>query len=319
MNGFRLDMDLDFSYTDESGTVTRGTAQAGGSEVRIAVDGLQSFVSGGMPSLDDIRPLAKTLADRGLSVVVDGPDGPIVSLGAVASPASQRLITRSPHIKLGKLGALAPLMKRGRRSPRFSLLPPQTPLPLMPTVRRSIVRRATTTHHSRGSGRPRLIFVQDSVTWNGQVPREYTLSREIVRIGSDGSSDVQLDGLEGLHAEIVHNADDEYVLVPHGKVTGSVASTGESVLRTGARIQMGSAAAAAANSPIRHRSLTRGQEPRNGTDRGASADCRLLRSGGRRIPSHVLGIHDPVGIALLGQEPLALRREVLVERVPRHQ
>jgi len=239
VNGFRLDMDLDFSYTDGSGAVTRGTAQAGGTEARIAVDGLEPFGSGGMPPLDDIRPLAKTLAERGLSVVVDGPDGHIVSLGAVASPAPQRLIRRSPHIKLGKLGALAPLMKRGRRAPRFSLLPPQTPLPLMPTVRRSIVRRATTTHHSRGSGRPRLIFVQDSATWNGQVPREYTLSREIVRIGSDGSSDVQLDGLDGLHAEIVHNADDEYVLVPHGRVTGSVASTGESVLRTGARIQMG--------------------------------------------------------------------------------
>lgn len=240
MNGFRLDMDLDFSFTDESGTVTRGTARASGSEVRIAVDGLESFGSSGMPSLDDVRPLAQTLADRGLTVVVDGPDGHIVSLGAVTSPASQRLITRSPHIKLGKLGALAPLMKRGRRSARaFSLLPPQTPLPLMPTVRRSIVRRVTTTHHTRGSGRPRLIFVQDSATWNGQVPREFTLSREIVRIGSDASSDVQLAGLDGLHAEIVHNADDEYVLVPHGKVAGSVASTGESVLRTGARIQMG--------------------------------------------------------------------------------
>lgn len=240
MNGFRLDMDLDFSFTDESGAVTRGTAAAAGSEIRVAVDGLEPFTSSGMPALEDIRPLAKTLADRGLTVVIDGPEGRIVSLGVVTSPASQRLLTRSPHIKLGKVAALAPLLRRGRRSARgFSLLPPQTPLPLMPTVRRSIVRRVTTTHHTRGSGRPRLIFVQDSATWNGQVPREFTLSTELVRIGSDASSDVQLAGLDGLHAEIVHNADDEYVLVPHGRVAGSVAPNGESVLRTGARIQMG--------------------------------------------------------------------------------
>lgn len=39
----------------------------------------------------------------------------------------------------------------------------------------------------------------------------------------------------------------------------------------------------------------------------------------RGIPSDVLGIHDPVGIPLLGQEPLAFRSEVLIERVPGHQ
>ncbi|PTT61122.1 FHA domain-containing protein [Arthrobacter sp. HMWF013] len=240
MPGYRLDLDLDFSYTDESGTVTRGSARAAGTAVTITVDGLDAVLGGSMPSLEEIRPLAKALADQGLSVTIDGPDGSIVSLGAVNSPASQRLVTRSPHIRLGKLGALVPLMRPGRRPSRaFSLLPPETPLPLMPTVKRKITRRVTTTHHTRGSGRPRLIFVQDAAQWDGQTPREVTLDRETFSIGADPGSSLQLAGLEPLHAEIRHDENDEYILVPHGEVSGSVSRTGPSVLRTGARIQLG--------------------------------------------------------------------------------
>lgn len=233
-------MHLDFSYTDESGAVTRGSAKAAGTELTITVDGLDGFRGGAMPSLEEIRSLAKMLADQGLSFAIDGPDGRIVSLGAVSSPASQRLVTRSPHIKLGKFGALVPLMRQGRRpSPGFPLLPPQTPLPLMPTVKRTITRRITTTHHTRGSGRPRLIFVQDSDRWTGQIPREVNLRREIFTIGGDAGADLQLAGLDPLHAEIRHDENDEYILVPHGEVRGSVNRTGPSVLRTGARIQVG--------------------------------------------------------------------------------
>jgi hypothetical protein len=240
VSGYRLDLDLDFSYTDESGTVTRGSARAAGTAVTITVDGLDAVRGGSMPSLEEIRPLAKTLADQGLSVTIDGPDGSIVSLGAVNSPASQRLVTRSPHIKLGKLGALVPLMRPGRRPSRaFSLLPPETPLPLMPTVKRKITRRVTTTHHTRGSGRLRLIFVQDTAQWDGQIPREVTLDRETFSIGADPGSSLQLAGLDPLHAEIRHDENDEYILVPHGDVSGSVSRTGPSVLRTGARIQLG--------------------------------------------------------------------------------
>jgi hypothetical protein len=240
VSGYRLDLDLDFSYTDESGTVTRGTARAAGTAVTITVDGLAAVSGGAMPSLEEIRPLAKTLAEKGLSVTIDGPDGSIVSLGAVNSPASQRLVTRSPHIKLGKLGALVPLIKQGRRPSRaFPLLPPETPLPLMPTVRRKITRRVTTTHHTRGSGRPRLIFVQDAAQWDGQIPREVTLDQETFSIGADPGSSLQLAGLDPLHAEIRHDENDEYILVPHGEVSGSVSRTGSSVLRTGARIQLG--------------------------------------------------------------------------------
>ena len=238
---FRADINLDFSLQEASREEVRGSVRASGSEVVVALDRIDVLQSQRLPSLGDLRPLAKTLSDQGLTVVVDGPDGRIISLGAVEAPATQRVITRSPHIKLGKLGALAPMLKRGRRSPArgVSLLPPGTLLPLLPTVKRRIPRRITTTHYTRGGGRPRLIFVQDSKSWNGQVPREFSLTAERVSIGSDESVDLQLPGLDGVHAEIVHNDQDEYVLVRHGKVTGSFGAGSTSVLRTGSRLQMG--------------------------------------------------------------------------------
>ncbi|CAM3095211.1 hypothetical protein PSET11_01235 [Arthrobacter ulcerisalmonis] len=240
MAQYRLDVDLDFTYTDESGSVTTGTARGAGTEVTVSLDSLAPMGGGGMPSLEDVRPFADMLAGKGVSVTLAGPDGAIVSLGAVNSPASQRLVTRSANIKLGKLGALMPLVRQGRRkSTAASLLPPATPLPLLPTVRRKVIRRITTTHYTRGSGRPRLIFVQDAASWTGQVPREVLLDAETLTIGSDPGSGLLLEGLDGVHAEIRHDDQDEYVLVPHGRVSGSVSGNGPAVLRTGARIQMG--------------------------------------------------------------------------------
>lgn len=236
----RLDIDLDFSITDESGAVTTGRAEAAGTEVTVSLDGVGPLSGGGLPSLEAIKPLAEFLSRQGISVTLAGPDGNIVSLGKVDSPAAQRLVTRSPHIKLGKLGSLLPLVRQGRRQPGGTpLLPPVTPLPLFPTVQRKVVRRVTTTHYARGGGRPRLIFVQDAASWTGQIPREVALTEDITTIGSNPGSGLELEGLEALHAEIRHDDQDEYVLVPHGPVSGSVARSGPSVLRTGARIQMG--------------------------------------------------------------------------------
>lgn len=238
---FKADINLDFSLTEVSGEETHGSVKASGTEVVVSLDRIEGLLSQRMPSLGDIRPLARTLSDQGLSIVVEGPQGRIISLGAVEVPASQRVITRSPHIKLGKFGALATFLNRGRRTPvrSFSLIPPGTLLPLLPTVKRKIPRRTTTTHYTRGSGRPRLIFVQDSASWNGQIPREFDLTADRVRIGSHESAELQLPGLDGVHAEIVHNDQDEYILVRHGKVSGSFGQGSNSVLRTGARIQMG--------------------------------------------------------------------------------
>ncbi|MDN3937651.1 FHA domain-containing protein [Arthrobacter sp. YD4] len=238
---FRVDADLEFSVTEPSGGGTSGTVQAAGTEVKVTLSSLDSSLGQRMPSLQQLRPLAKTLAEQGLTVVIEGPQGLIASLGAVRTGRAQRLLTRSPHIRLGNVRTVAPLARRGGRTKDagMSLLPPETPLPLLPTVKRRIVRKVTTTHHTRGSGRPRLIFVQDSATWDGQVPREFNLSGERMSIGSGPDADLRLDGLESIHAEIVHNERDEYVLVRHGVVTGSFGPADSSILRTGARLQMG--------------------------------------------------------------------------------
>jgi len=238
---FKIDADLQFSLAEPAGGVAAGTVQAAGTEVKVTLSSLDSALAHRMPTLQQLRPLAKTLADQGLTVVVEGPQGLIASVGAVRTSRAQRLLTRSAHIRLGSLRTVAPLARRGGHATKrgISLLPPETPLPLLPTVKRRIIRRVTTTHHTRGSGRPRLIFVQDSATWDGQLPREFNLSAERISIGSGPEADLQLAGLEPIHAEIVHNDRDEYVLVRHGVVTGSFGPTDSSVLRTGARLQMG--------------------------------------------------------------------------------
>ncbi|MCB5274014.1 hypothetical protein BJG92_01541 [Arthrobacter sp. SO5] len=238
---FRADINLDFSLLEDSGAETKGSVHAAGTEVVVSVDRIDALRSQRLPSLAAIRPLAKALSDQNITVVVEGPHGRIMSLGAVDVPRPQRALTRSPHIRLGKLGALAPMLKRRRRTPArsFSLLPPGTMFPLLPTVKRTIPRRITTTHYTRGGGRPRLIFVQNAVSWNGQIPREFNLTAERVRIGSDQAAELQLPGLDPVHAEIVHNDRDEYVLVRHGKISGSFGQGSTSVLRTGARIQLG--------------------------------------------------------------------------------
>jgi hypothetical protein len=240
----RLDIDLAFSRSqnDDGGTprVMNGTVSAAGSEVTIYCDDpAAAGGGGGFPSLDSVRELAATLAHKGLTVTITGPSGTLVSIGKVETSMAQRLMTRSPHIRTGSLAALAPLIRTGRGKSGTPMLPPSTPLPLVPTVNRRIRRQVTTTHHTAGSGRPRLIFVQDSDSWNGQVPREVNLVGEKMVIGSSPDADLVLDGLQPVHATVEHNGDDEYVLIPHGPVRGSVQPDGPSILRTGARVQLG--------------------------------------------------------------------------------
>ncbi|MBG6225331.1 hypothetical protein IWX63_001903 [Arthrobacter sp. CAN_A2] len=247
-SSLRLDIDIDFSLGEpaidgkpEAGL--SGTVKAAGTTVEIFVDDPGSFRGNNLPGLGQVRDVARQLAERGLAVSVSGPKGLLVSIGAVESSVAQRLITRSPHIRLGSPGTLAPLLGIGRRAlakgDAPSLIPPSTPFPLVPTVNRRIRRTITTTHYLRGAGRPRLIFVQNSSTWTGQVPREFELVADRTTIGSGEDAMLNLTGLDALHAEVLHTEDDEYVLVPHGVITGSVSGREPSVLRTGARIQFG--------------------------------------------------------------------------------
>jgi hypothetical protein len=87
-----------------------------------------------------VRPLAERLDDLGLTLVVRGPDGPLVRLGAgVDAPWWQWPATRSSRIELLSRRALT----RSLRGPRvFEVaLPPSTVLPAVTDRQRSRRRR----------------------------------------------------------------------------------------------------------------------------------------------------------------------------------
>lgn len=249
----RLDIDMAFSCTvdgdgpsdgssDGPGRSAEGSIQATGHEVEVYLDNPALFQADRTPLLGSVRSFAKELASRGLLLRVKGPDGELVSLGAVKASTAQRLLTGSAFIRLGSWRALAPLAGRFsfKETPKDSFVPPGTPWPLVPMVHRRIPRNITTTHYSAGGGRPRLFLVRDGQYWDGTMPEEFNLKEGTTTIGSSDDADVVLDGLEPLHAEIRHTDQDEYVLHSTGHVGGSVDEhADETTLRTGARLIMG--------------------------------------------------------------------------------
>jgi hypothetical protein len=256
----RLDIDLVFSLAEPSGEAPpesnaapsmaermTGTITASGLDVEVYSSKPELFAWARTVKLKDLRRLAADLAERGLTVSLAGPEGVIIRLGAVQAPVIKRLLTGSPHIVLGSRNALVSLLRRRGAAPANAPslpLPPSTLFPLIPTFDRRIRRRITTTHYAAGAGRPRLIFVVGSENWNGQRPREFDLLPGVTTIGSSPSADLQLQGLQPLHAEIRHDDNDEYVFFPLGQAAGgarpmSGRNEDGQVLRTGARIEMG--------------------------------------------------------------------------------
>lgn len=243
----RLDIDLAFAEQDGGADAGipgfEGTITAAGSDVRVVINDPSRLPGNGRRTLAELSTVADALAARGISVRVEGPDGPILHLGDVRSSVLQRMVTGSAHIRLGSVAAVAPLLVRRDRGPSVPV-PPGTPLPLVPTVNRRVRRRVTTTHYTPGSGRPRLIFAVGSATWDGKPPREFDLLPERTVIGSGDEADLRLAGLAPVHAEIRHEGDDEYVLYGFDEVGGGGASVegrrGDGrILRTGARIELG--------------------------------------------------------------------------------
>lgn len=241
-----LDIDLRFSLDepDDAGSPLTGSVHANGLDIEVFLSNPERFVHHHLTSLSALRTVAAGLAEHSLVVSLFGPDGLIARIGAVQAPLAQRIITRSPHLMLGTTSAVTALIKRWRQGPgeNLVLLPPSTPFPLVPTVSRRITRRVTTTHYAPGAGRARLIFVVGSENWDGRPPREFDLLPAVTRIGSAADADLRLDGLDGLHAEIRHDENDEYVLVAHGLVGGGSSTASPErgmILRTGARIEMG--------------------------------------------------------------------------------
>ncbi|MBX0299731.1 FHA domain-containing protein [Cryobacterium sp. 1639] len=242
-----LDIDLRFSLDepDDAGSAPlTGSVHADGLDIEVFLSNPERFLHHHLTSLAAVRTVAAGFAEHSLVVSLFGPDGLIARIGAVQAPVAQRMVTRSPHLMLGNAAAVTALLRRWRQGPqeRLVTLPPSTPFPLVPTVSRRIKRRVTTTHYTPGAGRARLIFVVGSENWDGRPPREFDLLPGITRIGSAPYADLQLEGLDDLHAEIRHDDNDEYVLHARGVVGGgsSTASPEQGlILRTGARIEMG--------------------------------------------------------------------------------
>jgi hypothetical protein len=238
----QLDIDLAFSVTSGENELS-GTVKAAGSEIEVFLAEPTEMLAG-RRSLASVRQLALELAKRGVVVSVSGPSGLLAKIGAVKAPVGDRMLTGSKHIRTGSIPGLMAVLRAKPTAESPAFLPPSTLLPLAPTVERNKHPKITTTHYTPGSGRPRLIFVIGSETWNGEPPREFELGPGVTTIGSAPGSDLQLEGLDPAHAEIRHDKDDEYVLYTFSTTPGVFPvlepDTGKGrVLRTGARIELG--------------------------------------------------------------------------------
>lgn len=132
------------------------------------------------------------------------------------------------------LGRGAPVL------PEEPLVPPATPLPLLPTLFRRPRRPVTTTHDPAHGGRPRLVAPPGHWPWDEQPVHD--LRPGVTRIGSHPDNDIRLEGLADFHAEVVRSAEDEYVFVQRSRVEPSRVNgepVHERILRTSSRIEMG--------------------------------------------------------------------------------
>ena len=99
---------------------------------------------------------------------------------------------------------------------------------------------ATTTHTGDESGAPRLVLKLED-RWENEGQPVFWLTRPLMLIGSDATCDIVLSDIDGVHAVVFHDDDDEYLLDscgPEVRVHGAVVED-SAILRTGARIEVG--------------------------------------------------------------------------------
>jgi hypothetical protein len=242
----RIESDLTFSVEQPTtdGDIQRlhGTIKADGTRIEVRTDAIPAVST--RTATTSLRRVAANLSRRGLSLSVIGPDGPLMTLGAVRGRFLDRLLARSRHVRLGKLGLV---LKTVRDRPRpagksaWDLAPPTTLFPLTPTFRR-LPRNVTTTHDPTGGGGPRLFFSAGDFVMEGAPTQVFWLKHGVTTIGSSPGADLRLDGLQDYQAEIRRNSADEYLLVILGtevasRVNGQVVT--QQILRTGSRVQLG--------------------------------------------------------------------------------
>lgn len=224
--GTRLRVEADLTLTvdtgpaaDDPGRRLAGRITGSGSTVTVHLEGLDALPLGAdlRTAADPVRDVARLLAEDGLTVVVEGEHGRILSLGRVRTSLLDRALTRSRHIALHDRRAALRLVRRkgdeGAPSVR-GLVPPSTPWPLAPTLTPPRRRHVTTTHDPLGGGRPRLVYYE-VLPEQGGARQELDLRRGTTTIGSAPDDDLRLDGLWPGHVQVRRNAaTDEYEVLP---------------------------------------------------------------------------------------------------------
>jgi len=198
-----------------------------------------------------VRALAEGLADRGLSVRVVNEGTHLITLGAARGPWWHRRLTGSRHIRLGSARGLWTSARSRARArscdghagvlPDGALTPPGTMFPLAPTLVRRRRGHVTTTHATRGGGDPKLVLAPREDPWPGDKQPFFRLRKDRTTIGSGEDCDIRLPGLAELHAEVLLDLEDEFVLVaisPDTRVNGERIRS--RLLRTASRIQVAS-------------------------------------------------------------------------------
>jgi hypothetical protein len=241
-----VDADLQFSVDIPGQRPLSGALTGSGTALHLRVSHPHLFA--GRSDRNAIRGLAKGLADRGLSLSVVTPSGPLVTLGAAKTSWLQRRMTGSRHIRIERGAGLWSLV-RGRNQapnggalPAAELAPPPTPLPLAPTMARRPRRPVTTTHDPNRGGSPRL-FISRGPHARMPDPHTIPLRDAVTTIGAGADCDIRLPGLEALHAVIQHDDEDEFVLVRRSSSPGSTrvhgAPVDTAILRSGSGIDLG--------------------------------------------------------------------------------
>ncbi|MET0998161.1 MAG: FHA domain-containing protein [Marmoricola sp.] len=238
-----LAADLTVEVATPDGETATGHLTGSNGRLRLDIDNPGLLAGSGDSST--VRSAAEELAAHGITVEVVHDGVHLVTLGAVSAPWWQRRATGSRRIKVGSWrGAWTSLRSRATQQgavlPTAESLPPPTMLPLTPTFSRHPRRRVTTTHTPSGSGSPRLVLKKEHV-WDGERQPVFWLSRTVTTIGSSASCDIVLSGIEPLHAVVLHDDADEYVLEscgPETRVHGGIVES-SATLRTGARIDVG--------------------------------------------------------------------------------
>ena len=241
-----VDAHLDFSVEVSGSTTLTGVLTGSGKTLELRVSDPLVF-AGGSDS-GQIRALARGLAGNGLMLRVVGPLGPLVRLGVPRTSWWQRRLTGSPHIRIERGAPVWSLLRARSRTPARSVLPggglapPPTLFPVAPTMMRRPRPPVTTTHDPHGGGNPRMIMAHRPHPGPDDRQRVFPLRDDVTTIGSAADCDIRLPRLEPLHAEIRHDADDEFILVRMGspgntRVNGAPVDTAR--LRTATRVDVG--------------------------------------------------------------------------------